>query len=116
MDFEFLTDVTGQPLAKCDIECELFGDWLSHDMGTDRSSIKSLLCRIQQMLRKQSVSLEYTGKIYHLSVADDEVELFLNNAELTTDEFDSESVAGPVAGCGLVEFAHLLASWLDFIA
>ncbi len=42
MDFEFVTDVTGQPLAKCDIESEAFGDWLSHDIGTDRAAITAL--------------------------------------------------------------------------
>ncbi|GGF57439.1 YacL family protein [Alteromonas lipolytica] len=115
MDFEFVTDVTGQPLAKCDIESEAFGDWLSHDLGTNTKAISDLLLTVDGLLAKRAADAEITGKIYHLVIADDEVDLFLNNTELSGQEFEEEFSDGPVAGCGLVEFKHLLQSWLEFI-
>ena len=115
MDFEFVTDATGQPLAKCDIESEAFGDWLSHDIGTDRAAITSLIDTLQQVLDRQRADYQYTGKIYHLIIADDEVEIFHNNNELAHSEFEDEDLDGPVAGCGLVECKHLLENWLAFI-
>ncbi|MDC8829703.1 YacL family protein [Alteromonas gilva] len=115
MDFEFITDVTGQPLAKCDIESEALGDWLSHDICTDKRAIESLLYMIEQLKNNQRPDVEFTGKIYHLAIADDEVELFLNNSQPHHDEFEDDYSDGPAAGCGLVEFTHLLESWRDFI-
>lgn len=115
MDFEFVTDVTGEPLAKCDIESENFGDWLSHDVGTDVQAIHTLLESLDKLLNKQLMHFDFTGKIYHLTMADDEAELFLNNTDLSHHEFDDEEIDGPVAGCGLVELKMLLESWLEFI-
>lgn len=115
MDFDFVTDVTGQPLAKCDLETEAFGDWLSHDIGTDKAAISALLNMLQQLLDRQIIDYEFTGKIYHIQITEDEVDLFLNNNELTHYEFEDETIDGPVSGCGLVEFKHLLESWLSFI-
>ena len=48
-------------------------------------------------------------------IADDEVELFLNNTELNHSEFDEDLAEGPVSGCGLMDFANLLENWLAFI-
>ncbi|NVK54276.1 MAG: YacL family protein [Alteromonadaceae bacterium] len=115
MDFEFMTDVTGQPLAKCDIESEALGDWLSHDIGTNKNAINSLLQSIEQLHNNQRTDVDIIGKIYHLSIADDEVELFLNNNQTNHSEFEDDYDDGPIAGCGLVEFNHLLESWLEFI-
>ncbi|MFS1703339.1 UPF0231 family protein [Aestuariibacter sp. GS-14] len=115
MDFDFVTDVTGQPLAKCDIETEAFGDWLSHDIGTSKPAISALIAKLEQVLNRTLSHYEYTGKIYHLVIEDDEVDVFLNNSELAHSEFEDDAIDGPVAGCGLVEFKHLLESWLTFI-
>ena len=114
MDFEFLTDVTGQPLARCDMESEYFGDWLSHDIGSNTTLIASLLGSLDALVERKTADFEYTGKIYHLVVADEEVDLFLNNVELADSQFEDEQPEGPVAGCGLVELRHLLASWQEF--
>ena len=115
MDFEFLTDVPGEPLAKCDVESEYFGDWLSHDIGADTVAVATLMAAIEKLLTRQQMEFEYTGKIYHLMIADDEVELFLNNTELNHSEFDEDLAEGPVSGCGLMDFANLLENWLAFI-
>ena len=115
MDFEFFTDVTGLPLAKCDVESEAFADWLSHDLGADKPAVHSLLNEIHAIQNKPAMDLTITGKIYHLNIADDEVELFLNNAELSQDDFDDLVLDGPAAGCGLADFTRLLESWAEFI-
>ncbi len=115
MDFEFVTDVTGLPLAKCDIESEAFGDWLSHDVSVNKTTITTLLTGIEQVLNHQLTSYEFTGKIYHLTIADDEVELFINSGQSTHSEYGEDYSELAVAGCGLIECKHLLTSWLEFI-
>ncbi len=115
MDFEFITDVTGQPLAKCETEAEAFGDWLSHDIGANKSAIASLLETVESALSQSQVDFEFSGKIYHLIMSNDEVELFLNNNQISHSEFANEQSDEAVAGCGLVEFKHLLENWLDFV-
>lgn len=116
MDFEFVTDVTGMPLAKCDIESEAFGDWLSHDISVDKNTIITLLSNIDKVLKHQLTHYEFIGKIYHLTIADDEVELFINSGQSQHSEFDDDYSELAAAGCGLIECKHLLTNWLEFIA
>ena len=79
MEFEFRTDITGQPLAKCDLECEAFGDWLSNDYGTQRTKINQLLTLIEKLQQKQILSYSLEGREYYLNFENEEVELYLNH-------------------------------------
>jgi uncharacterized protein YacL (UPF0231 family) len=116
MDFQFTTDITGLPIAKCDTECEAFGDWLSNDISVDKTTIDALLNTLDSLVNKQINSYKFSGKIYYLVFADDEVELFLNNHRVTNSEFTEDDIPyGPEAGCGLVDFQQLLQEWRDFI-
>lgn len=49
MDFEFLIDVIGELLVKCDVESEYFGDWLSYDIGVDIVVVINLLVVIEKL-------------------------------------------------------------------
>ncbi|MDU0354107.1 YacL family protein [Paraglaciecola aquimarina] len=115
MEFQFQTDITGLPIAKCDLECEAFGDWLSHDLSTDKSNITLLLQTTEKLLSKQLSHYQFTGKVYHLIFENDEVELVLNNNEVSTAEFADEHDNEHVTGCGLVDFKHLLEEWANFV-
>lgn len=115
MDFEFVIDVTGQPLAQCDMESESFGDWLTQDIGSDIPLIDILLESLDALLARKMADFDFTGKIYHLTIAEDEVELFLNYSGTSHDEFEEIDPKAPIAGCGLVELNHLLESWREFI-
>ncbi|MGJ8682108.1 YacL family protein [Paraglaciecola sp.] len=115
MEFQFQTDITGQPTAKCDLEYEAFGDWLCNDLGTDRAKIHDLLNTIEQLLNKKIPSFELTGKEYHLVFENDEVELSLNNNQTKHDEFSQDFDANQTTGCGLIDFQQLLQAWKNFI-
>lgn len=115
MDFEFFTDVTGLPLAKCDVESEAFADWLCHDLGADKVVVGSLLTKVTHLQKRPAKEFTITGKIYHLIIADEEVELFINNTEFSHSEFEDLDFDGSVAGCGLADFTRLLESWAEFI-
>jgi uncharacterized protein YacL (UPF0231 family) len=115
MEFQFRTDITGLPVAKCDIECEAFGDWLSHDLSINKTKIKSLLETIDKLLNKQLNHYEYTGKEYHLIFEDDEVKIMLNHNQTSESEFAETYDHEMESGCGLVDFQHLLLEWQRFI-
>ncbi|MCF2948388.1 YacL family protein [Paraglaciecola aquimarina] len=114
MEFQFRKGITGLPLAKCDLECEAFGDWLSHDLGTDRAKIKDLLEIVEQLLNKRLAHYELSGKEYYLTFEDDEVLLSLNNNQTTVDEFAEDYDPDESTGCGLIDFKHLLEQWAIF--
>lgn len=115
MEFQFRTDITGQPIAKCELECEAFGDWLSHDLGSNRSNIRSVLEVVDKLLNKQLSHYELTGKDYHLVFEDDEVQITLNHNQTSHNEFAESYDQEIENGCGLIDFKHLLLEWQKFI-
>jgi uncharacterized protein YacL (UPF0231 family) len=115
MEFQFMTDISGQPIAKCELECEAFGDWLGNDLGKDPRKVSQLLHTIDELLNKQLPHFELTTKEYHLSIEDDEVTLSLNNAQSQTEEFAEHYPDEQVTGCGLIDFQQLLKAWQQFI-
>lgn len=115
MEFEFKTSITGQPIAKCELECEAFGDWLSHDLGNNPHHVSKLLTTVEQLLSKQIQHVELPGKEYHLSIEDDEVSISLNHAQSSSEEFAEQASNHQTTGCGLVDFQQLLKAWLEFI-
>ncbi|WP_158971167.1 YacL family protein [Paraglaciecola sp. L3A3] len=114
MDFQFQTDITGLPIAKCDIECEAFGDWLSHDLSVDQGQIDELLEKIDQLLNKKLIQYTFIGKIYHLVFESDEVELILNNSDVSSSEFSEQISDQQITGCGLIDLQNLLLEWKSF--
>jgi uncharacterized protein YacL (UPF0231 family) len=121
MDYQFSYDILGQPVATCELECEAFGDWLTHDIAKDFTQITLLLKTAQQLLNNQLVSYQHNGKEYHLLFDKDEVELILNNNEIQSiapSEEDESQEIGDLhiqSGCGLADFQSLLEAWQQFI-
>ncbi len=122
MDYQFSHDILGQPVATCELECEAFGDWLSHEIARDFEQIKLLLYTIQQLQTNQLSSYQHNGKEYHLEFDKDEVELILNNnhsqnmSPAEEEERQELSDLNIQAGCGLDDFHTLLKSWQKFIS
>ena len=73
MDYQFSHDILGNPVVTCELECEAFGDWLSHDIAQDFAQITLLLNTVQQLQSNQLVSYQHNGKEYHLLLDKDEV-------------------------------------------
>ena len=122
MDYQFFHDILGNPVATCELECEPFGDWLSHDIAQDLRQISLLLNTIKQLKTNQLASYQHNGKEYHLLLDKDEVELILNNNHIqnqTTSEDDESQELTDLhiqSGCGLADFHTLLKAWLQFIS
>jgi|TARA_B110000908_G_C9929444_1_gene303232 uncharacterized protein YacL (UPF0231 family) len=123
MDYQFFHDILGQPLATCELECEPFGDWLSHEIAQDIGQITLLLNTVHQLQTHQLSSYQHNGKEYHLEFDKDEVELILNNnhiQEMTSSEEDEGqgqelSDLHIQSGCGLADFHTLLKAWQKFV-
>lgn len=121
MDYQFLHNILGQPMAKCDLECEPFGDWLTYDIEQDTKQITHLLDIVQQLQNKTISSYQHNGKEYHLLLDNDEVELILNNnhiqhmAPSEDDESQELNELNIQSGCGLADFDALLKAWQLFI-
>ena len=122
MDYQFFHDILGQPVATCELECEAFGDWLSHEIAQDFAQITLLLDTIQQLQSNQLTSYQHNGKEYHLEFDKDEVELILNNnhiQEMISSEDDESQELSHLhiqSGCGLADFDTLLKAWQKFVS
>jgi uncharacterized protein YacL (UPF0231 family) len=122
MDYQFSHDILGQPIATCELECEAFGDWLTHDIAQDAGQITLLLHTVYQLQINQLVSYQHNGKEYHLQFDKDEVELILNNnhiQEISSSEDDESQELADLhiqSGCGLADFHTLLKAWQQFIS
>jgi uncharacterized protein YacL (UPF0231 family) len=122
MDYQFFYDILGEPVATCELDCEAFGDWLSHDIAKNLEQITLLLNTIQQLQTDQLTSYQHNGKEYHLQLDKDEVELILNNnhiQDMTPSEDDESQELENLyiqSGCGLADFHTLLKAWQQFIS
>jgi hypothetical protein len=122
MDYQFFHDILGQPVATCELECEAFGDWLSHEIAQDFTQITLLLDTIQQLQSNQLTSYQHNGREYHLEFDKDEVELILNNnhiQEMISSEDDESQELSHLhiqSGCGLADFDTLLKAWQKFVS
>ena len=122
MDYQFSHDILVQPVATCELECEAFGDWLTHDIAQDAGQMTLLLHTVHQLQINQLVSYQHNGKEYHLQFDKDEVELILNNnhiQEISSSEDDESQELADLhiqSGCGLADFHTLLKAWQQFIS
>ena len=122
MDYQFSHDILGHPVASCELECEAFGDWLSHEIARDHDQITLLLNTIRQLQTHQLSHYQHNGKEYHLVFDKDEVELILNNnhiqemAHSEEDESQELSNLHIQSGCGLADFHILLQAWQTFVS
>ena len=115
MEYQFSYDVLGQPVAKCELECEAFGDWLSHDIAKDHKQLSLLLEVIKKLQKQQLADYQYIGKIYHLQLDKDEVTLTLNNETLDLAQAQHVEWDPEISnGCGLIDLQRLLIAWQAF--
>jgi len=120
MNYQFIRDVAGSPIAELEMGCETFSRWFSEEIGTDQNKIDQVLVAIVQLQNKQIRQFELRGKEINLSMDADEVEVrstdldYAEPEELPegTELYDQESMAG----CGLEDFTRVLKAWNDFVA
>jgi uncharacterized protein len=116
MDYQFYRDVTGRPIAEC--ELGHFGDWLSHEIGDDMQAIQGLLANIVQLESKQKRRVVVNGKDYDLVLDQDEAELQFKTMLWQEDDELPEGTEldeNLQIGCGLEDIKQLIEAWLDFL-
>ncbi|MGS2719059.1 UPF0231 family protein [Paraglaciecola aestuariivivens] len=118
MDYQFSRNLLGQAIATCELECEAFGDWLTNDLGSDKTQIKALIEIINKLQNQELNHYQHVGKDYHLELDTDEVELSLNNTQISDPNFNQEEHLGSdnTTGCGLTDLLYLLNAWLDYLS
>lgn len=119
MEYEFIRGLDGQARARLAMGQEVFGRWLSEELGGDLVRIEALLASIDALQRGEQEQISQIGRIFSLHMEADEVELMDNALHLTPEEglepelhyYDDESMAG----CGLEDLAGLLRAWRAFL-
>lgn len=117
MDYKFLRDVSGKPIAQCE-EVSTFGDWLTDDLGGNSEKVSALLETISQLQTNQLSTHKLKGQNYTMVLDQDEALLHIHlgywdeDADLPEGtELDQQSAVG----CGLEDLKDLIVAWEEFI-
>lgn len=119
MDYEFLCEADGRPVARLAMGQEAFGHWLNDEIGYSRGRMAQVLEAIAGLQAGNLEQWSLPGKGYSLHLDEEEAEVAANvlrfdfPEELEPDMvyYDDEQMAG----CGLADLQHLLSSWREFV-
>lgn len=127
MDYQFKTDVTGEPMADFEMGHEALGHWLTDELKGERTNIFKVLQAVEDIQAKQSWEFELVGAQYDLSLTVSEASI--RSHALSADslevkgalsEDDSDEVeldyydAEAFSHCGLDDFKSVLLDWAEF--
>jgi uncharacterized protein YacL (UPF0231 family) len=120
MNYQFIRDIQGSPIAQFDMGSEAFSGWFSDELGNDQKKIEVILEAIEQLQNKQIKMFVLEGNDINLSLDPYEVEVRSKMLDIDAPKelpegaelYDQESISG----CGLEDFIRVLNSWKDFVA
>ena len=120
MNYQFIRDLQGCPLAQFEMGSEAFSRWFSEKLGDQQNKITEIFKVIQQLEERQIKGFVLPGNDISLSLDPYEVEVRSNILDIDapdqlpegTELYNQESIAG----CGLEDFKLVLSSWSDFVA
>lgn len=142
MEYQFNFDALNRPVARCSMDHEAFGDWLTHDLGAHPQQIADILSQLDRLLNKQTNQWQKRWADYRLKLTQEDAiisatstyaeqggqgdygdSLFDDHeALLGGDEsmgFDSEELSlddqQGHAICGLEDFQTLILAWQEFV-
>ena len=118
MDYEFSFNDFDQPIAEFSMGHELFGQWLSDEVGDDAERCQTLINEIEQLEFNNHGEKVLVGKRLTLTLTpqdafivgeeyDDNDQTFLADNGLEELELQAE--------CGLQDFKITVADWKTFI-
>lgn len=132
MEYEFKQDITGDALATCPSEYELFGVWLTDEVNQLNPQLLEISRAINSLIEKQIKSKEFKHQNYILRMNQYEVELVygeiaedLDRVENPSEEDDftqsyhnliNDTESSSMTGCGLSDFSKLIQEWIEFIS
>ena len=119
MNYQFIRDQLGSPIAQFDMGSETFSRWFTEELGNDQDKISAVLQAIAQLQSKEIKEYAMQGSDISLSLDPYEVEVRSKNLDIDapdelpegTELYDQESMAG----CGLEDFIGVLKSWSNFV-
>jgi len=119
MDYDFVVDDYGSPMAIFSVGHEAIGLWFREELGRDQSAIAALLENIDRVENRVLSQYQIQGKDFQLSLERTHISVvsFALHAEVDeplpedTNLYDQESSAE----CGLIDFKQALILWQDFI-
>jgi len=141
MDYQFSTDLYQHPIAKCSMEHEAFGHWLTDEIGRNTAKLISILEKIDQLEHNHCKHAVFSGTEFQLKLNQEDAIVFSSflgeSPEDHMDDLDSpmfnrgpndfESMGFEAdelslddqnghAECGLEDFKDFLLSWQEFIS
>lgn len=123
MDYEFFIDEQGMPVAQFSMEHEAIGNWITSEIGTDKTRLQNMFALIEEHEQKRSKRSTVQGREHQLEIDEDIIEITAindtydnhdNTEEDTTDSTDLFDAINR-ADCGLMDFKDALLSWQEFI-
>lgn len=120
MNYQFVRDLNGSPIAQFDMGSEAFSRWFSEELGDDQNKINAILEAIERLQHEQIKEFVLQGDETNLLLDRYEVEVRSKILDIDgpdvlpegTELYDQESISG----CGLEDFISVLHSWRDFVA
>ncbi len=128
MEYHFTTDFTSKPKAKCSMDHEAFGHWLTEEVSNKKDritklneGIKNIELGVQKtfLLEGSDYALKLTREDAIISATDigfqgfDDL-IYDEDVDFEIDELALDDQQGH-AMCGLEDFKELISAWQDFI-
>jgi len=120
MNYQFIRDQQGSPVAEFNMGSETFSQWFTQELSTDHHKIEAIFKAIQELKSQQIKEFVLQGNEISLLLDPDEVEVRSKILDIQapdelpegTQLYDQESISG----CGLEDFIRVLQSWSDFVS
>jgi uncharacterized protein YacL (UPF0231 family) len=74
MNYQFIRDQQGSPVAEFDMGSEIFSQWFTQELGTDQHKIEAIFKAIQELRSRQIKEFVLQGNEINLLFDPDEVE------------------------------------------
>ncbi|GAA6184626.1 MULTISPECIES: YacL family protein [Alteromonadaceae] len=119
MNYQFIRNLQGIPVAQFEMGHEAFSRWFSEELGTSQHKIEDIFVAIDRLEKRQIKEYVLAGKEINLRIDYYEVEVRSKDLDMDgpdelpegTELYDQESISG----CGLEDFTQVLRSWRDFV-
>jgi uncharacterized protein YacL (UPF0231 family) len=119
MDYQFKTDLYGQPSAKFSMGHEAIARWLSDELSSNQNAVRKLIDLITEIENGEVGFREFNGTEFQLTINLSGIQVNPLEGSFDQDDFlleDNNIYEGEsFAECGLTDFKEVLTAWLEFI-
>lgn len=119
MNYQFVWDLEGSPVAEFEMGFELFTQWFCDEIGTEGEKISQMHTIIRQLKNGDIMEHTIKGNTMTMVLNQDEIEITADSleAEIPDEMPEGTEISddGCISGCGLEDFASVLNSWEEFL-